>query len=295
MSEPHRLVYERTPSMGLGYLRALSAGGRKIPPGGTIAPIEATSWKIQPDPDQVATYRRVCKIPISQHVPLSYPHVLAVPLQMAVVTCRQFPLPTLGLVHMGQSITRHRHIAPDEILRMHVLVDGHREARSGVEFDLLTRIESAGEVVWEAVTTCLSRQGGGGGGKKARPDPPPAGEEPDRLRSVLWQVPADMGRRYGMVAGDLNPIHLWPVTAKLFGFKRAIVHGMWSLARVLGELDDQASAERCHVEVRFRRPILLPSKVLFSAGAGERGTDFAVHSADGQRMHLSGFIGSSRP
>jgi acyl dehydratase len=104
-----------------------------------------------------------------------------------------------------------------------------------------------------------------------------------------------MGRSYGRVAGDLNPIHLWPITAKLFGFKRAIVHGMWSLARVLGELDDLATAERCHVEVRFRTPIMLPAKVLFGAGAGERGTDFSIHSADGQRLHLSGTIGAPAP
>ncbi len=296
MSEPHRLVYDRTPSMGLGYLRALTTGGRTLPEGGTIDGIQATAWKIQPDTRQIATYRKVCKIPDSPHLPLSYPHALAVPLQMAVITSSHFPLPTLGLVHVAQSITRHRHIAPDETLRMHVLVEGHRKARRGVEFDLLTRLESGGEVVWEAVTTCLSRQkGADGGAPKTRGEPPPPGEDPDRIRSVLWRVPADMGRSYGRVAGDLNPIHLWPITAKLFGFKRAIVHGMWSLARVLGELDDLATAERCHVEVRFRTPIMLPAKVLFGAGAGERGTDFSIHSADGQRLHLSGTIGAPAP
>ncbi len=292
MSEPHRLVYDRAPSMGLGYLRALTASGRALPEDGTIAPIQATAWKIQPDARQIAHYCKVCDIPDSPHLPLSYPHVLAVPLQMAVVTCKEFPLPTLGLVHVAQSITRYRHIASDGTLRVHVLVEGHRAARLGVEFDLKTRLESGGEVVWEAVTTCLSRQKGAAGGeRRPRPEAPPAGEAPDRIRSVLWKVPADMGRRYGKIAGDLNPIHLWPITAKLFGFKRAIVHGMWSLARVLGELDDLASAERAHVEVRFRKPIMLPAKVLFSAGAGERGTDFSIHSADGRRLHLSGFIG----
>ena len=292
MSDPHRLVYDRTPSMGLGYLRALSAGGRKLSEGGTIDAIEATAWKVQPDPAQVAHYRRICSIPDGPAVPLAYPHVLAVPLQMAVITCSAFPLPTLGLVHVAQTIEQLRSISVGEALRLHVRVQGHRVVRSGVEFDLMTRVECGGEDVWRAVTTCLSR-GGGTGGKRTGPKPAPAqGEEPDRIRSMLWQVPADMGRRYAAVAGDWNPIHLWPVTARLFGFKRAIVHGMWSLARVLAELDDLASAEQCRVETRFKRPIMLPAKVLFTASAGDGCTDFAVTSADGQRLHLDGHVGA---
>lgn len=295
MSEPHRLVYDHAPSMGLSYLRALTAGGRKLPQGGTIKAIQATVWKVQPDAAQVAHYRRVCHIPQAACLPLAYPHVLAVPLQTAVVTSPGFPLPTLGLVHVSQTIEQLRHIEVDETLRLHVDVSGHRVARSGVEFDLLTRVEVGGQDVWRGVTTCLSRGDGSGGARERSAVGPMAGEDPGRLRSVLWQVPADMGRRYAAVAGDWNPIHLWPVTARMFGFKRAIVHGMWSLARVLAELDDLASAPQCHVQARFKRPVMLPARVLFTAAPGDEGAGFAVSSADGQRLHLDGHIGPLRP
>ena len=52
-------------------------------------------------------------------------------------------------------------------------------------------------------------------------------------------VPGDIGRRYAGVSGDPNPIHMYAVTARLFGFKSAIAHGMWSYARVLAALGAQ--------------------------------------------------------
>ena len=53
------------------------------------------------------------------------------------------------------------------------------------------------------------------------------------------RFPSDLGRRYGSVSGDLNPIHLSDPTAKLFGFPRAIAHGMWTKARCLAALHDR--------------------------------------------------------
>ena len=47
----------------------------------------------------------------------------------------------------------------------------------------------------------------------------------------------DLGRRYAAISGDYNPIHLGALSAKLFGFKQAIAHGMWSKARCLAALD----------------------------------------------------------
>ena len=50
---------------------------------------------------------------------------------------------------------------------------------------------------------------------------------------VEWRLPGDLGRRYAAVSGDRNPIHLYALTAKAFGFPRQIAHGMWSKARCL--------------------------------------------------------------
>jgi acyl dehydratase len=78
-------------------------------------------------------------------------------------------------------------------------------------------------------------------------------------------VDADVGRRYAQVSGDYNPIHLHPLSARLFGFKRPIAHGWWLLARSLAELDDEVG-DACRVEARFADIVPLGSDVLFTSG-----------------------------
>ncbi len=117
----------------------------------------------------------------------------------------------------------------------------------------------------------------------------PATTEPEtppmpRGRSTIWQLPADLGRRYARASGDYNPIHLWPLTAKLFGFRRAIIHGMWSISRAVAELDDDLPAFPVQIAAELKRPILLPGRVLFAAGDGE----LAIRSVDRQTLHLTG-------
>ena len=89
-----------------------------------------------------------------------------------------------------------------------------------------------------------------------------------------WTLRDDLGRRYAAVSGDHNPIHLHAWSAKPFGFPRAIAHGMWTKARCLAALRLPDAFE---VVVKFKKPILLPSKVTF----GEAGDRFAVHAPGG--------------
>ena len=72
-----------------------------------------------------------------------------------------------------------------------------------------------------------------------------------------WRLPGDLGRRYAAVSGDHNPIHLYALTAKAFGFPRQIAHGMWSKARCLAALDGRLP-DAVTVEVAFKKPVLLP-------------------------------------
>ena len=103
-------------------------------------------------------------------------------------------------------------------------------------------------------------------------------------------MPTDLGRRYGAIAGDKNPIHLWPITAKLFGFKRHIIHGMWLLARAVAELDTDVSDGRVQVDVAFKRPVFLPGKATFSAGPHDGGIAFRLDNTEKGKTHLFGEV-----
>nr|WP_269452046.1 MaoC/PaaZ C-terminal domain-containing protein [Tessaracoccus coleopterorum] len=99
-------------------------------------------------------------------------------------------------------------------------------------------------------------------------------------------MPADLGRQYAKVSEDANPIHLSPVTARMFGFPRAIAHGMWVHARSLAALSGRLPAAYT-VRVQFAKPVLLPGKVWFATEVDGDLRRFSVVNKDG-KPHLVG-------
>jgi hypothetical protein len=87
----------------------------------------------------------------------------------------------------------------------------------------------------------------------------------------------------------LNPIHVSDVTARLFGFPRAIAHGMWSLARCAALLDVRGP---CRLEAHFKLPVLLPATVCLERRDGPAGVDFTLLDARGEKPHLAGRVTS---
>jgi acyl dehydratase len=226
-------------------------------------------------------------------LPLTYPHVLGFPLAMRLMSGRGFPLPLLGLVHTSVEITRRRSPAATGEYELAVYVGGLEPHRRGTEASVITELRAGGEVVWESRSTYLSRHRTRQEGEALRGDRVPGPDrgpgmdrEPGADREPLpavaeWRLAADVGRRYGAASGDRNPIHLHPVTARLFGFPRAIAHGMWTAARCLAA---HGAPERVRVRAEFRAPVLLPGTVTYAAD-GER---FELRS--GEKVHVNGLV-----
>jgi acyl dehydratase len=139
-----------------------------------------------------------------------------------------------------------------------------------------------GEVVWTDVSTYLRRGGGNGRAERDEHAEPP---EP----TAVWRVPDDIGRRYGEVSGDRNPIHLYKLTARMFGFPRAIAHGMWTKARCLAAFEGRLP-DAYTVDVAFKLPVLLPAKVAFAANEHDGGWRFSLSDAKSGKPHLAGEI-----
>jgi acyl dehydratase len=108
---------------------------------------------------------------------------------------------------------------------------------------------------------------------------------------ATWRVPDDAGRRYAKVSGDVNPIHLSGLSAKAFGFKRAIAHGMWVKARARAALSGRLP-DALIVDVGFQKPLFLPSTVALSTAEAGGGWDVAVRNAINGTGHL---VGTVRP
>ncbi len=88
------------------------------------------------------------------------------------------------------------------------------------------------------------------------------------------------------MSGDRNPIHLHPLTARLFGFPRHIAHGMWTVARCLAQAEagtgTTAPGRVRSVRADFKAPVLLPATLTYAAS----GSDFQVRGE--RRVHLTG-------
>jgi hypothetical protein len=260
---------------------ALTAHGR----GGPLPQTRLIRNGVRVDRTKLRAYERVCRFPVTDALPATYPHVLTFPLQLALMTEKSFPLALPGLVHVRNRIAVLRAIGADEPLDLQVWAERFAAHRKGATVDLCAVASSSGEQVWQGRSTYLARGA----------QPPDGAQESDitvpvadlHRPTAIWRVRKDAGRRYAKVSGDVNPIHLSAITAKTFGFKHAIAHGMWVKARCLAALTGRLP-DALAVDVEFHKPLFLPSTVAYLTAPAEGGWDFAVSTPDGDIQHLTG-------
>ncbi|MDQ3104865.1 MAG: hypothetical protein M3Q87_06540 [Actinomycetota bacterium] len=238
---------------------------------------------VRTDVDHLAACARLTGHVLADRLPGLYPHLAAFGPQLQLVCDRRFPFPPLGLVHLSNTVVQHRPLLVSDTYDLEVRVGRLRAHRVGRLVDLETTATVDGQVVWEQTTTALTR--GGGGDLQVSETSTLAGVDAP-VGQTRWRVPADVGRAFARVSGDVNPIHLSRLTARLFGFPRAIAHGMWTAARALAAVERELPGAYRY-DVAFRKPVLLPATVrLGAAPAPGGGLLLGVVSADASRTHL---------
>ncbi|MGY6657241.1 MaoC family dehydratase [Amycolatopsis sp. TRM77291] len=270
-----------SPSLSSLYPKALLGSLRKSG-GDTLPGTEFVREGVVVDPAHLAAYNQVCGFRLDDVLPATYPHILAFPLQMALMTEADFPFPLLGMVHVANRITQHRQLRLDESFTLRVRAEDLRPHEKGKQFDVVSELLVNDSPVWTDVSTYL-RRGGGSGEKTAR------GQLSQPTANAIWHVPGDIGRRYAEVSGDRNPIHLHPITAKAFGFPAAIAHGMWTKAHALAAFEGRLP-EAFTVDVKFKQPVLLPAKAAFTTWSEGDGWAFELWNARKPKPHLEGSV-----
>jgi hypothetical protein len=286
----HRL--SASPALLPIYARAaITAPLHRLPQrrGGDTLPDSVYALETRPiDAEHLRDYQRVCGFAVSDRLPATYLHLLAFPLSMALMSESAFPFPLVGLVHVANSITVSRCVEAAESVALRVSAADLRPHSSGSQFDLLADASIDGESVWTSRSTYLRRGKPPAGAERPSKDKRELGAPLGAIAQV--RVPGDIGRRYGAVSGDRNPIHLHPLTARLFGFPTAIAHGMWLMARTLATLEGRLP-ESYAVEVGFKLPVLLPSTVAVATNVAADGSwQLDVRDARSGRPHLAGRV-----
>ena len=271
------------PATGPAFRRAALDLLRRRPVGTGLPDTTLVLRAVTVDRAHLAAYDRVCGYRLGDRLPPTYPHVLAFPLAMHLMSNVDFPLPLAGIVHLANRVEVLRPVDAGERLELTVRAADLREHERGRQVDVHATASVEDEVVWRGVSTYLHRSKDTGGRTEPR-DRPAAPRA-----SAVWRVGREVGSRYAEVSGDRNPIHTSRLGARALGFPRTIAHGMWSKARCLAALEGRLP-DRYAVEVAFKLPVLLPATVDFSAVPVEDGWTVALHGHGTARPHLTGTV-----
>ncbi len=184
-------------------------------------------------------YVGVCQLSKHRLMPILYPQVLVSPLQLSLLSRKEFPLNMLGAVHTRNQVVQFEPMSLDARFDTQVEIMEWRLLEKGLEFDLLNRLSRGDTVLWESTSTYFVK---GAFGPAGRSDSDrkhgfkPLGitelEDP-----IEWHLSSDKGRKYARVTGDYNPIHVSRYAAKLLGFQRNLAHGLCVLATLLDKAD----------------------------------------------------------
>lgn len=301
------------PTLGGLYARALRPRRSPDLAHATLPDVTYRVADVVADEAQLVAYQRLLGEPVDGTLPAGFVHVLAFPVATALMVRDDFPLRLAGMVHLSNAVTVHRTISSDERLLVHAHAENLRPHRKGTQVDLVTEVSArygAGdstEVVWRGVSTYLAKGAVTGSGAGSSPEDGSAHQSfAPPTPTARWHLDAATGRRYAAVSGDHNPIHLSALTAKAFGFPRAIAHGMYTASRALAQVGP-SRGEAFDWTVEFASPVLLPGTVdvavsprphspdLAASDAvadrhGTPGYDYLGWDARRTRLHLSGIV-----
>jgi hypothetical protein len=216
-------------------------------------------------------------------LPPVFPVVWTAPLLWELLA-RLDSFPLRGMIHLESDLFSLRPLDAAGQARCRVEVERLEASARGLRLDVLTRSwDAPGRLCIEERAAFLLRY-----------RDPPARQEEDRSSArndaaeaataetegasrqwaevARWRLRADHGRRYARAAGDYNPIHLSALTARLFGYRRAILQGYCTQALIAHALIEHllgGEPERLRrLRIAFRRPLLLPAEPLLQVEQG---------------------------
>jgi len=220
--------------------------------------------------DEIARYAQVCGFDPAAGVPVTYPHVLAAPLHLKIFATEAFPLRPMGLIHVANRIELLGKLEAGARVSVDAAVRAYQASDAGMTFDIESQLTSRGKPLWRETSSFLSRRSERSERPAARPVRPPRAPKDAQLLDKV-EVSLRTAWDYARVSFDFNPIHLSDPTARMFGLRGAISHGMWSLARLLAS--QRASVpSRARIEAQFLSPVPLPAHLVLKewVDAGER-------------------------
>ena len=223
---------------------------------------------------------------------------------LEMLAALESPLPLGAMVHAATEMVWARPMRAGESVRCRVELERVERTKRGLRLTVLSRSWlGAGQLCCQGTSTFVLRlrapgDSDGRAPEPARAEPPEAPAPEDGWAELArWELSAGAGRRYARVSGDYNPIHLWPWTARPFGFRAPILHGYATAARaahalIERRLDGDPAALR-RMRIAFRAPLPLPSTAVLLASDADSGRWFRVAAPGGGAVFAEGTWGGA--
>jgi hypothetical protein len=300
MTVPQAVILGEMPSLSKLYLNAAATAARRRVLGthsGTALPEESHEVRgVRPGVEDLTAYQHLIGETASDVLPAGFIHALAFPLAMSVMNRDDFPLPLLGMIHLGNEVVQAAPVRFTEAVDIRAHAENLRGHRSGTQLDLVAEVRGAGDgaLRWRGVSTYLAKGVFLPGIDK--PSAPPVQQDfraPDP--TALWQLGVDTGRAYAAVSGDFNPIHLSVLSAKALGMRRSIAHGMYLASRALADVGP-VRGEAFRWDVSFEAPVFLPALVSLEISTAQDGdggwqrSGYVAWNPRSGRKHFSGSV-----
>ena len=212
---------------------------------------------------QLSNYLNAFEYENMKGLPAPFLYLATQSIQLYMLTLPEFPLSPAGLVHLGVRFEQRKELPPEWQGDVVMSITNQRHSKKGLVLDIESRFENnTGTVHFIIVSSYLARA------VKVRNDDalPKLVSFDEKLFNgghsfdTSFSVGQNEGRRYARLSGDFNPIHLYGWSAKLFGFKMPIIHGLYMISKVYSELYRQHKALPFEGFFQFKSPLYLPGK-----------------------------------
>ena len=203
------------------------------------------------------------------------PYALMTKIQIAIVANKKFPFSPFGLIHKYEKIECLKELKMGSWI-MKSKIPVIRKVSNGYEIDIISSLFIDGELSWRSTTTAFKRT-------KSRLNKEAINTQVPKETTDIY-LPKNLGRKYALFSNNFDLIHISDFTAKLLGHKKAIIHGMWTIARSISELDNQNYPTSMYF--KFISPINMDSTIKLE----KDDQSFRVLNQKGNRVHLVAHI-----
>jgi len=157
-------------------------------------------------------------------------------------------LPLLSGVNMRAEYQQYKDIEANKDYKLLTGVTNLVDGLKGLELYVSVTLLAEWEKVWEGTTMVLFPT------RRSRTKEELPSWQEFSVEKFTLESSSSATRSWASITKDYNLIHLHDMTAKLFGQKGQICHGMWSMARSLSILENKLGCSIKQAKVDWKKP-----------------------------------------